>query len=212
MKKIISVLLAIVLVLSLAACASSAKPAGQEDSIVGTWKGSLDMSQILKDALEEEGMEVPADVGDISFAMIFTFTEEGTVTVDVDQESLTAMATKVVDFMLETTISALKDQGIDLSAMGMSEESIRQMLEQYVNPEELISSMDMTQTDGYYLYKDGKIYGGDTKEELNDVSESQDYMVVELKGNQLTILDIVAEGEKATDDLSFMFPIVLTKQ
>lgn len=206
MKKIVSVLLVLVMVLSMAACGAAKK-----DPLVGTWKGSIDMTKLLTETLEAEGMTMPEGAPAIGFDMILTFTEEGTVTLGVDEASVTAMATKLVDFMLEITMSELKGQGIDLSALGIDEETLRAQLEQSFDVNDLTGSLDLAEN-GYYLYKDGKIYAGDTKEELSDVSESEDYMVVELSGNQMSILDIISDGEKATDEMPSMFPIVMTKQ
>lgn len=207
MKKFLSVMLVLVMILSMVACGGTKK-----DPLVGTWKGTLDMSGFLKDTLAAEGMTVTTDISGLGFDIILTFGEDGTVTMSVDEASVAAMATKMVDVMLELTVESFKQAGVDLSALGLDEESLRAELEKEINVEELVGSFDVTSESGYYLYKDGKIYGGDTKEELADVTNSEDYMVVELNGNQLTINDIVSDGEKGSEEMAAVFPIVLTKQ
>ena len=208
MKKIVSFILVLVMVLSMAACG-----AAQKDPLIGTWKGSIDMSKMMGEMLEAEGMTLATPVEGLAFDIVFTFTEEGTVEATVDKESVKAMAVKLVDFMVNLMLDELKKQNLDLSALGMDEQTIRTMLEKKIDVEELVGSFEMENESGYYRYKDGKIYGGDTLEELEEnIANDDDYIAIELKGNQFLLLDIVSEGEKMSDELPAALPITMTKQ
>jgi len=123
------------------------------------------------------------------------------------------MTVKLVDFMVNLMLDELKKQNLDLSSLGMDEQTIRSMMEEQIDAEELISSVDFEMDSGYYRYVDGKIYGGDTKEELEEsIANDDDYLSIELKGNQFLLLDIVSDGEKMSDDMASILPVTMNKQ
>ena len=83
MKKLFAVLLTLAILLGLAACGNSGDSA--KPTIVGTWKGSMNMGAVLEMALQME-IDEP-----ISCSMIYTFKEDGTTSVSVDEDSLADM-------------------------------------------------------------------------------------------------------------------------
>ena len=92
MKKLLAILLTLAMLLGLAACGSSGSAA--KPTIVGTWKGSMDMGAVLEMALQME-IDEP-----ISCSMTYTFKEDGTTSVSVDEDSLADMMEALTDVVM----------------------------------------------------------------------------------------------------------------
>ena len=204
MKKLFAILLTLAILLGLAACGSSGDSA--KPTIVGTWKGSIDMGAVLETALQME-IDEP-----LSCDVIYTYKEDGTASISVDEDSFADMMeafTDVVIGMMGEMFGEEFDFEAMLEAEGMTEEEFREQIMASVNVEEMLG--DMGAEKGYYKYEDGKLYTAATKEDLENLEELP-CIHVTLKSNTLTFTDIEQDGESAAEIMPDMFPMVFTKQ
>ena len=204
MKKLFAILLALAMLLGLAACGSSGSAA--KPTIVGTWKGSMDMGAVLEMALQME-IDEP-----ISCSMTYTFKEDGTTSVSVDEDSLADMMEALTDVVIGM-MGEMFGEEFDFEAMleeeGMTEEEFREQIMASMNLEDMMGNMSVE--NGYYKYEDGKLYNAATKEDLEN-PEKLPCIHVTLKGNTMTFTDIEQDGESAAEIMPDMFPMVFTKQ
>ena len=204
MKKLFAVLLTLAMLLGLAACGSSGDSA--KPTIDGTWKGSINMGAVLEMALQME-IDEP-----ISCSMIYTFKEDGTTSVSVDEDSLADMMEALTDVVIGM-MGEMFGEEFDFEAMleeeGMTEEEFREQIMASMNLEDMMGNMSVE--NGYYKYEDGKLYNAATKEDLEN-PEKLPCIHVTLKGNTMTFTDIEQDGESAAEIMPDMFPMVFTKQ
>ena len=204
MKKLFAVLLTLVMLLGLAACGSSGSAA--KPTIVGTWKGSMDMAAVLEMVLQTE-IDEP-----ISCGVSYTFKEDGTTSVAVDEDSFEEMMETLTDVVIGM-MGEMFGEEFDFDAMlaeeGMTEEEFREQIKASVNVEEMLGNMRVEK--GYYKYEDGKLYTAAAKEDLENPEELPCIRVT-LKGNTMTFTDIEQDGESAAEIMPDMFPMVFTKQ
>lgn len=204
MKKLFAVLLTLAMLLGLTACGSSGDSA--KPTIVGTWKGSMNMGAVLEMALQME-IDEP-----ISCSMIYTFKEDGTTSVSVDEDSLADMMEALTDVVIGM-MGEMFGEEFDFEAMleeeGMTEEEFREQIMASMNLEDMMGNMSVE--NGYYKYEDGKLYNAAEKEDLENLEELP-CIHVTLKGNTMTFTDIEQDGESAAEIMPDMFPIVLTKK
>ena len=204
MKKLLAILLTLAMLLGLAACGSSGSAA--KPTIVGTWKGSMDMGAVLEMALQME-IDEP-----ISCSITYTFKEDGTTSVSVDEDSLADMMEALTDVVIGM-MGEMFGEEFDFEAMleeeGMTEEEFREQIMASMNLEDMMGNMSVE--NGYYKYEDGKLYNAATKEDLEN-PEKLPCIHVTLKGNTMTFTDIEQDGESAAEIMPDMFPMVFTKQ
>ena len=204
MKKLFAVLLTLAMLLGLAACGNSGDSA--KPTIVGTWKGSLNMGAVLEMALQME-IDEP-----ISCSMSYTFKEDGTISVSVDEDSLADMMEALTDVVIGM-MGEMFGEEFDFEAMleeeGMTEEEFREQIMASMNLEDMMGNMSVE--NGYYKYEDGKLYNAATKEDLENPEEIP-CIHVTLKGNTMTFTDIEQDGESAAEIMPDMFPMVFKKQ
>ena len=204
MKKLFAVLLTLVMLLGLAACGSSGSAA--KPTIVGTWKGSMDMAAVLEMVLQTE-IDEP-----ISCGVSYTFKEDGTISTTVDEDSLADMMEALTDVVIGM-MGEMFGEEFDFDAMlaeeGMTEEEFREQIMASVNVEEMLGNMRVEK--GYYKYEDGKLYTAAAQEDLEN-PEALPCIHVTLKGNTMTFTDIEQDGESAAEIMPGLFPMVFTKQ
>lgn len=204
MKKLFAILLTLAILLGLAACGNSGDSA--KPTIVGTWKGSIDMGAVLETALQME-IDEP-----LSCDVIYTYKEDGTASISVDEDSFADMMealTDVVIGMMGEMFGEEFDFEAMLEAEGMTEEEFREQIMASVNVEEMLG--DMGAEKGYYKYEDGKLYTAAAKEDL-DAGDYEDCTYITLTSNKMTVTDIEQDGEKMSEVMPNMFPMVFTKQ
>lgn len=206
MKKLFAILLTLAMLLGLAACGTSGGNGGGEVTIVGTWEGTMDMTAAMAAATQME-FDEPLEMG-----MIFTFNEDGTYSATVDKDSLKDMMDALVDVMIELIVSMSGNPDMDLEAElakeGMTMEDFKEQLMGEMNIEDMLGETDET---GYYKYEDGKFYTAEDKEDL----EAGDYIEIthiSLTSNKMTVTDIEQDGEKMSEVMPDMFPMVFTRK
>ena len=206
MKKLFAVLLTLAMLLGLAACGTSGGSGDSKPTIVGTWKGSMNMGAVLEMALQME-IDEP-----ISCSMTYTFKEDGTISTAVDEDSLADMKETLTDVVIGM-MGEMFGEEFDFEAMlaeeGMTEEEFREQIMASMNLEDMMGNMSVE--NGYYKYEDGKLYNAAEKEDLENPEELP-CIHVTLKGNTMTFTDIEQDGEKLSEAVPDMFPMVFKKQ
>ena len=204
MKKLFAILLTLAMLLGLAACGSSGGSA--KPTIVGTWKGAIDFGPVLATAMQMEFDEA-LDVG-----VTFTFNEDGTYTSAVDKDSVEDMMDTLVDVAIEVAISMSGNEDLDLEAElakeGMTMAEFKEQMKANMKLEDMMGDMEET---GYYKYEDGKFYTAEDKEDL-DAGDYEDCTYITLTSNKMTVTDIEQDGEKMSEIMPGMFPMVFKKQ
>lgn len=208
MKKRIALLLSFVLVLSLALCAC-----GGKETIVGTWKTSINLADVFNQEMEAAGMGEFINIESFDLALIMEFKEDGTGSMTVDQEAMTASVDKLAEDLAAGLEAYFTDyfasMGIEmdldeaLAAAGMSMDDLVGELKAEFAGEDAFA--DFT-TEFNYKAEDGKLY---MSEDLETEVSTEEYNTYELKGNTLT-LDV---GTEEIDDeaAEYLFPMTLTR-
>ena len=206
MKKLFAILLTLAMLLGLAACGTSSGNGGGEVTIVGTWEGSMDMGAMLGTALQMD-IDEPLKIG-----MTFTFNADGTYSVAMDKDSVEDMMDTLVDVVIEMMLAMSGDPDMDLEAAlaaeGMTMAEFKEQIMGSMNIEDMLGETDET---GYYKYEDGKFYTAEDKEDLN-AGDYIDITYITLTSNKMTITDIEQDGEKMSEVMPDMFPMVFTRK
>ena len=209
MKKISAILLAIVMVLTFAACGKS------EANAVGTWSMKLDLSAAMKDELGSEFSDVNAP---FAFTVYFDLNKDGTYKMYVDeketQQDMEVFIEAMTDYFIEYLYDAMEAQGIDrATAQTVLEQQFEMSVKDYAL-QTLKDSMDITELtnsmvqEGVYEIKGNKFYMG------LDKIDKKVYDLITIEGNTLTLN--VAEDAAASPFFNgtvpgLSYPFVLTK-
>ena len=178
MKKLISLLLCLVMILGvMTACGSSDKSGsegGSKTGIVGTWKANMKLAE-YGDMGDMSGMEEYIDVDKLAITVTMKFTADGEYKLTVDDSSIDKLVDVMCDGMEDYMKDMAKAYGMSykdlLSAMGVK--SIRELLEEEGMMDEFEDLKDMNES-GEYTFEDGVL------------TLDGDEVDVELKGNTLT--------------------------
>lgn len=189
----------------------------EKKALVGTWTGSVDLTQPLNDAIEPQLGELNQFYTFDSFVLecIVTFTGEGTYTVGFERSSV-ERAFEQIMADLEAGMYAymeqiLQDQGLDVTVEEYLEQggsSIKRVMEQTLaamDPEALIEELlETTAMEGNFDAEGGKLMLSDGLEYQPDPAV---YHTYRLSGGTLTIEQGSAEGSQ----IDALFPLILKK-
>ena len=214
MKRIASLALVLVMIVALFAGCAASKVSDQE-KLVGTWKGEMDMTEALKGEIgdELEGFEM----SDFKVTVVFNFTEEGTYTMSLDeasvQQAMDGLIAGMEGFMKNMMEEMAKEAGMTLedllAASGMSMEDMMEMIKEELEGQDLVGEMvEDAKAEGKYQAKDGKLHRSEGKDE--DIDEAV-YDTYTLEGDVLTLTATYGADEEETDMMKSVFPIILKK-
>lgn len=189
----------------------------EKKALVGTWTGSVDLTQPLNDAIEPQLGELNQFYTFDSFVLecIVTFTGEGTYTVGFERSSV-ERAFEQIMADLEAGMYAymeqiLQDQGLDVTVEEYLEQggsSIKRVMEQTLaamDTEALIEELlETTAMEGNFDAEGGKLMLSDGLEYQPDPAV---YHTYRLSGGTLTIEQGSAEGSQ----IDALFPLILKK-
>ena len=208
MKKRIALLLSFVLVLSLALCACG----GQKATIVGTWKANVELAEAFNEEMAAAGMGDFINLESFALPLVMTFNEDGTGSMTVDQEAMTASIDKLATDLtagLEayfteyfTSMGLEIDLDEALAASGLSMDDLVEEMKAEFAGEDAFAEFT---SEFKYKAEEGKLY---MSEDL-DSEISETYNTYELKGNTLT-LDVGTE-EMDEEMAKYLFPMTLTR-
>ena len=210
MKKRIALLLSFVLVLSLALCACGGE---KKATIVGTWKANVELAEAFNEEMAAAGMGDFINLESFALPLVMTFNEDGTGSMTVDQEAMTATIDKLAADLtagLEayfteyfTSMGLEIDLDEALAASGMSMDDLVEEMKAEFAGEDAFAEFT---NEFKYKAEDGKLY---MSEDLDSEISTDTYNTYELKGNALT-LDI---GNEDLDEemAKYLFPMNLTR-
>lgn len=213
MKRIFAIALALVMMLSLAACGQT-----DADKLVGTWTSDLDMSSVTNEMLAAmgEGAEEYFTFENFTVTLVMTFNEDGTYSTTVDEASVEAavdslMAT-VEDGMVKMLEAQIAEAGLNmtvdemLAVSGMTMEDLMAS----VDTSALVTEMtEGSASEGKFKAEDGKLY---MSAGLDYEVDEAVYDTYELDGTTLTLTGHVgAETDEEQLVADEMYPVTLTK-
>ena len=209
MKKFLALLLAVMMVMSLAACGADADKELTE-KIQGSWTLELTMTGDM--------MGVSEFTGEIALPITITFDADGIMTMHMPEENKAvfteSLETEMYTFMTDMMYSQFEDMGMTREeAAAAVQEYYGQTMEELI--EELMAEV-MTELDAdelaaemesssAYIIKNGKLYTGESTDDL-DVMECNE---IELSGNTQKLLS--SNAASTWEDLNLTFPITLTR-
>ena len=211
MKKRIALLLSFVLVLSLALCACGGGE--KKATIVGTWKANIELAEAFNEEMAAAGMGDFINLESFALPLVMTFNEDGTGSMTVDQEAMTASVDKLAAdltagleaYFTEYFASMGLEMDLDeaLAASGMSMDDLVEEMKAEFAGEDAFAEFT---NEFKYKAEDGKLY---MSEDLDSEISTDTYNTYELKGNTLT-LDIGTE-ELDEEMAKYLFPMTLTR-
>lgn len=193
---------------------SGVTPSGS-DSIIGTWKTTIDFATVMTAMMAQQGAEVSSDVADLYIKMFdgvqltfsFKFDSDNTCHLIADKDSASSIVERVKSNIKENIDTILSLSGMtesDLEAYGYTADQYAELMASQVD----LSSMSMEDKDAYYRLDGNKLYFGDSESEISD----EHYAEIEISGNTLKIVNASgAEDESSQMFASAMLPLVFTR-
>lgn len=213
MKKIVSLALVLVMVVAMfAGCAASAT---DQEKLVGTWKGELDMTEAIMEQASEalEGLELDS----FKVTVVFTFKQDGTYTMNLDKASVEAafenMVGSLEGFMTEMMEGMAQEAGMsleDLLAMsGMTMDDMMAMVTESLEEQDLVGELiEDSKSEGKYKADGGKLFLSDG---LDYEIDENVYDTYNLDGDVLTLTNTFGGDAEDEDLIRSLYPIVLKK-
>lgn len=213
MKKLIALLMALAMILCFAACGTESEGGSGKVGIVGKWEGAMDMTSAMEQMMSES-LDMEVEMKDLELVMIFDFAKDGSFTCVVDQKSAEKLIDNMIDSIVDVMVDALEAEGVDLEATGMTKDSLREMLEEEMDPDDLIDDLAIFE-DGYYIYENDCLYTGDDLDELKEDAEgsAEEIWEVSITGKTMKVTAITSEdGESLEDVLPGVLPLTFKKK
>lgn len=209
MKKFLALLLAVMMVMTLAACGADADKELTE-KIQGSWTLELTMNGDM--------MGVSEFTGEIALPITITFDADGIMTMHMTEENKAvfteSLETEMYTFMTDMMYSQFEDMGMtreeaDAAVQEYYGQTMEELIEELMadvmtelDADELAAEMESSSA---YIIKNGKLYTGESTDDL-DVMECNE---IELSGNTLKLLS--SNDASTWEDLNLTFPITLTR-
>ena len=205
--KLIALVLALALVLSLTACAGKA-------SIVGTWKYTLDFKKLMEASgeLSTEGGEDNQEMVDamvklfdgLTMVLVMDLKEDNTFVLSTDEASLKA-ANELIKERLPEFLKTMFGGEENLNAMLGEGQTLDDLVNSY-SEEFNADDMKLEETKGTYTYEEGKLV-------LTPEDGEATTMTVELSAKELkvTALDSKDADDDMAEALKSVLPMVFTK-
>ena len=215
MKRVITALMAALLVLSLAACGSGV----ETKKLAGTWTCTIDVTDRMNAAAEQAlGLSAADGTAQMPLQLVLTVTEDGAYTLRYDSDAvrtaLDAYAAALHPAAVESVYAAAEEQGFSreeydaaMEKAGITMDDMVAAIFAGVDEEELLSLLT-----GYCRAEGGQLYLADTAAEL---AETADCLSYTLSDGTMTWTD--AQGELSSqlteqEQELLRMPLTWTKQ
>ncbi len=200
MRKLLALLLALLVVCSIAACddqKSDEKKKAPEDGLCGQWEGAVNLAAYFNRELENASGQMLEywKAEELRVVVRYEFTDDGEYTMTIDEDAFEEAVLELVPGLADAAREALEDQGKDVDAI---EAELDMSIEAYFEEgiKEMIPDMFM-KTEGAYELKGSKLY----------LDEDGEY--IKIKVTEKTLKFISYSGE---DDLAEMYGDVTFKR
>ena len=186
---------------------------GVELTLVGKWAGSVDLSELLNEAIggADPTLSQYCNFHDISLVLVMEFDDDGVATLSVDSDSVEKLS-ETLEVQLTDVIYKYMEALLAESGLGMSVDDLlatqgytmESFMAESFDVRELTSAFTDLNEVGNYLAEDGMLYiSDDLSTDAEDV-EANPYI---LEGDTLTIEATGNEDESE----AFMYPLVLKR-
>lgn len=214
MKRILALLLTLMMALSLTACGGD-----NNADLVGTWKWTCDITEEFQKGVNEgAGMDVPVEAK-VEMTFVLVFNEDGTFTLSVDKDALSASVQGYIDAMVPVTVDLvyqqLEDQGMNradideaMKAQGITVEEYVKQLFGALDVDQLTDGLDQENLTGYFRAAKGKLYLSDKADTFSDDSCAE----YTLSGGTMQWTGGSYELFDNLDDLHVELPVQWVKQ
>ena len=200
MKRVITALLAALLVLSLAACGSGV----ETKKLAGTWTCTIDVTDRMNAAAEQAlGLSAADGAAKMPLQLVLTVAEDGAYTLRYDSDAvrtaLDAYAAALRPTAVESVYAAAEEQGLSreeydaaMEKAGITMDDMVAAIFAGVDEEELLSLLTgrSAAITGYCRAEGGQLYLADT---AADLTETADCLSYTLSDGTMTWTD--AQGE-----------------
>lgn len=214
LSKLTALLLAIFMLAAIAACGK-----GPAVRIIGTWKGTIDFTDIANKSFEAELGSVPTESARLTMDITLTFNEDGTLNVEYDTAaaavSFEAYMNSIGDFIKDAMYGQLIEEGVGsneeeidafFASIGYTMDTLIDEVFGALDFESIISDEDISDSYVYKIEDDTKLY---MEESVDDYKEG-DYAEFTISGNTLTLTEIYEDGAP-TEEMREILPLVFEK-
>ena len=207
MKKMMALLLVLIMVLTMTACASD------QEKIVGTWETEVEFAEVFNNTLgSHEGAEY-LKVESLKLKMILTFHEDDTYTMVADAASVDA----AMDSLRQTLKTGMEDYLMDtIAATGLNLElgdilhmlntDLDALIDEVLTPELMEQMTQIMAAQGQYLAEEGKLYLSDSVDKEIDETIYETYILTE-EADKLSL--VTPNTTDAYTDL--LYPLEFTR-
>lgn len=219
-RKILSLLLALVLVLALTAC-DGLNIAGKTGSeIVGEWVMEMDLAEATNEMMLAEIPDeslLPSAEFPAHMTLELKSSGKCAITIEVQAEDyMDELADNMVDYIYDMYAqNGMSKAEVDQAYEAETGSSIREECDNSIKAalEELEENMADASMEGYYKYDDGKLYFAEDEDELED---KENYMVISLDDDELTVKKMVGDDledmPEEMEELGLELPWTFEKQ
>ena len=213
MKKLLCMIMVLIMMAALiAGC-------GEQKKLLGSWEYTLELSDLIRQKLEEVAPEADFPVGDFAVTAQLTFEKDGTFVVQLDQNELSAavdaLMAQLEDGLMEMLQSQLEEQGLTISVdellalSGLSQEELTEQLRQSFDADGFMEQLsDKAALKGFYQVKGDKLlFCADAETKLDAV-----YTLYTVEENILTFHTHVGDNAFLQENLILgAAPVEFTK-
>ena len=203
--KLLALLLALAMMLSLAACGSEQK------KLVGTWEGTLDLASAYNEAMSAEAIvDQYLTIDELNIVVLMTFREDGTYDMTVTDESIDNVMVHLREVFKQgigeylMMILGEDVDGMTLDeVLEMLEFDLDAMVEESITPEMIEELSSELTASGTFSAEDGKLYMSDGFGE----GEVATFDFYSLEGDTLTL----ESSGVADESTEMMYPMVFRR-
>ncbi|MBQ7499315.1 MAG: hypothetical protein IJT91_00300 [Clostridia bacterium] len=199
-RSIITLVLAALMIITLASCAKSV-----QNTIVGSWKGTIDLTDRVLDYLGDDGDSDTSSLGKVTVDVLVKLTSDGGINISYDSANLIEGIKPYIKKYTENYLKASAERsGVDpetvISALGY--ESIDDYVNHLINgvTGENLFGEDISISGKYKIENDKLFFAED---DFTDV----DYVVFTIDGDSM----VWSESGKPKSDFATMLPITFER-
>ena len=222
----ISLVLVLALTLSFAACTAEETRDSEEtdesktveteekkeDSIVGSWKTTIDMTEAVNEAIsgEDEDVAKYIQIKEFTATVTYVLNEDGTYEIKVDKEAAEKTAKKMMEDITEgmkklledTLASANIEMTLDeyLQTLGTS---LEEVVDEAYGETDFTEIFDGFNDKGIYKLEGNKLFSAEKDASFTET----EYEIFELNGDKLTLKELVGAPEEETEMAKLIYPL-----
>lgn len=169
-------------------------------SVVGTWEGTVDMTDMMKMILDGMGANIKIEPGSCKVKSVYVFNEDGTYSNTPDVNDIRNVYKTTMTPFIESTA---KDAGITVEAL--LEQMQMDSIDAFIDS--LMEATGDLKEEGKYLIEDNKLYtSSDVKEDV----DKDTYEVIKITKTELTFEKLFVSGKE--EDAEGMYPMTFKKK